>query len=106
MAKVDGEVNLVRLRYIEKVLVLVHVEGHELVADLGRMFSRIHETELFVTHLLSDVGLPLEVDLFRFNSFLPSDLVEALSEQNYEGHDSLVKRRVGLLRDLAKVQGE
>jgi hypothetical protein len=44
--------------------------------------------------------------LFRFNSFLPSNLVQALSEQNYEGHESLVKRRVSLLRDVAKVQGE
>ena len=70
------------------------------------MLSRIHETKLSVAHLLGDVGLPLEVDLFRFNSFLPSDLVETLSEQNNECHDSLVKRRVGLLRDLAKVQGE
>jgi hypothetical protein len=64
MAEVNCEVNLVWLRYIEEILVLVHVEGHKLVTNLRSMLGRIYETELSVAHLLGDVGLPLEVDLF------------------------------------------
>jgi len=46
VAEIDCQVNLVWLGNIEEILVLVHVEGHELITNLRGVFSRIDEAEL------------------------------------------------------------
>ena len=42
MTQIDGEVNLVGLANLEESLVLLHEDGHELVADLWGMLCCIN----------------------------------------------------------------
>ena len=46
VAHVDGQVDLLALDDLKLALVLLHVDGDELVTDLGRMLRRIYQTEL------------------------------------------------------------
>ena len=46
MAHIDGEIDLLALDDFELALVLLHVDGHELVADFRSVFRRVNETKL------------------------------------------------------------
>lgn len=86
--------------------VLVHVDGHKVVADFGRVLCRICEAELVVLGSLRQLGLLFEQHFVALNALLPADFVEALSEENYVGQDSLVEHLVSLARCSVQEEGE
>ena len=106
MAEVDGEVDLVGLADLHQVAVLVHVDGHEVVADLRSVLCGVGKTELVVLRGLRQLGLLLEEDLVALHPLLPADLVEALSEEDDVGEDGLVEHLVGLARRPVQIQRE
>ena len=48
MAHVDGQVDLFTLDDLKLALVLLHIDGDELVADLGCVLSCIDQAELLL----------------------------------------------------------
>ena len=82
MAHIDSEVDLFALYDFEFALVLLHVDGDEFVADLGRMLGGVDEAELILLQLVQVLRLCLLVAL---PPLLPPDLVQALPEKDDKG---------------------
>ena len=91
VAEVDGQVDLVMLGNVVDILLVLHVDSHELIADLGGVFGVVHEAELLGLNVLLQVGVVVKSDSFTFDLLAPSVLVQALSEEDHVGqHDFVV----------------
>jgi len=106
MAKIDSQVDLVRLWDIELVSFVLHVDSNELIADLWCMFSVVHKAELFSLHLSAKIFIFLDLDALRFNLLLPTDFVQALSEKDHVHEDYLVKVFIDLLWEPVQVESK
>ena len=76
MAKVDGQVDLVMLRDVKDVLLVLHVNCYELIADLWSMLGIIHRTEEFSLDILLELHVCLKFDAFTLDLLAPSVLVD------------------------------
>ena len=70
------------------------------------MFSVVDQAELLVVSLLLQVRLLLQLDPFGLYFLFPTNLVEALSEENGVHEDYAVEGVVYLLRDSEKVESK
>jgi len=52
VAHIDCEVDLLAFDDFKFAFVLLHVDRHELVADLGGVLRRVHQTELLLLQLV------------------------------------------------------
>lgn len=98
VAQVDCEIDLVRLANFHQVTVLVHVHGHEVVADFRSVFGGIGQAELVVLRGFCELWLLFEKDFVALDALLPANLVEALSEEDHVSQDSFVEHLVSLAR--------
>lgn len=85
---------------------VLHVNCHEFIADLWSMLSIVAQTELLSLHLLLHLLVLFNLDAFGFNLLLPSDLIKALSEENYVHKHCFIEAFVHLLRDSEKVKSK
>lgn len=106
VAQVDRQVDAVNAVDVEQLPIVFHVHGHELVADLGGVLSRVREAELGILHLFLDFGVLGDIDLLRLNALGPADVVEALTEENDECQHHAVEGRIRLFADVVQVDGE
>ena len=101
MTHVDSKIDLFTLDDLELALVLLHVDGDKLVADLGSVFRRVDQAELLLLQLVKVLGLCLAVALAPL---LPADFVEAFAEEDDEGEHSPVEGVIYLLADCVEVE--
>lgn len=94
VAHIDRQVDLLALYDFEFALVLLHIDGHEFVADLWRMLCSVYEAELVLFKLIELFGLGL---LITLPSLLPSNFVETLSKEDDEGQHCAIEGIVDLL---------
>lgn len=107
MAEVDGQIDLVRLRYVELTVALVlHVDSHELVADLRSVLGVVGQAELFLLHAVAELGLLVKLDSFTFNLLVPTEFVQALAEKDGVGEDDLIELLVYSLGDPEQVESK
>ena len=90
----------------ENRLLVLHVDGHQLVADLRCMLGVVHEAELLVGYLLLQVRPVLQLDAFAFNLLAPTVLVQAFAEENHVSEDNTVVGEVDAVAHPVEVQGE
>lgn len=91
VAQVNCQVNLIWFTNLKQALVLLHENGDEFVADFWSVLCRIDKAELLSARHLCYLRMLLQINLLRFYSLLPADLVKALAEVNHEGHNSAVE---------------
>lgn len=73
MAKVDCEINLIRLRYVKlSIPLLLHKYGHKFVADLWRVLCVVCEAKLFGLHFVTELRLLFNLEVFTFNLLGPA----------------------------------
>jgi len=106
VAQVDGQVDLVVLRDVENVLFVLHVHRHELVADLGRVFSVVHQAELLCLDVLLQLGVVVQPDALALNFLAPAVFVQALAEEDHVGQDNLVVSLVDAVAHAVKIKRE
>lgn len=106
MAKVDREVYLVVLRNVDDRLLVLHVNGHKLVADFGRVLCIINQTELLVSNVVFHFWIVLQFDAFTLDLLSPAILVEALAEEDHVGEHSFVVSSVESVAHPVQVKGE
>jgi len=90
MAKVDGKIDLVVLWDVEDVFLVLHVYGHELVANFRCMLGVVHKAELLSFDINFKDWVAFKSDAFAFYFLAPTILVETLSKENNIGQNSLV----------------
>ena len=103
VAHIDSQIDLFTFDDFEFAFVLLHVDSHKFVADLWRVLSCVHQTELVLLELVEFFGLRLLVAL---PPLLPADLVEALAKEDDEGEYCAVECVVNLLAHSVEVEGE
>lgn len=82
---------------------MLHVYSNELIANLRGVFSIVYQAELLGLHFLAKILIFLYLDTLRFNLLLPSDLVQALSEEYHIHKDYLVEVLVDFNGDPVKI---
>jgi len=82
MAKIDGKIYLVMFWNVDDWLLVLHVNGHELVTDLRSMLCIINQTKLFVGYIIFHFWIVFQFDALTLDFLSPAILVEALSEEN------------------------
>ena len=93
VAHVDGEIYLFTLLDLDLILPLFHELCDELVGDLWGMLSCVYQTELLLLQLFHLNW----IKLFIFFKFLPTDFIQALSEEDDKGKNSPIKVILDLL---------
>ena len=107
VAEVDGQIDLVGLRYVELTVALVlHVDSHELVADLRSVLRVVGQAELFLLHAVAELGLLVKLDSFTFNLLVPAELVQALAEKDGVGQDDLIELLIDSLGYSKQVESK
>ena len=104
MAEVDGQINLVVLWDVKDVLLVLHVNCHELVADLRGMLGVVHRAEQLSLDVLLEFHVRLKLDAFALDLLAPSVLVKALSEKDDISEDSAVVILVDPITHPVKVE--
>ena len=106
MAEVDGQINLVVLWDVKDVLLVLHVNCHELVADLRGMLGVVHRAEQLSLDVLLEFHVRLKLDAFALDLLAPSVLVEALSEEDDVGQDNFIVIFIDPIRHSIEIQCE
>lgn len=83
MAKVDGKIYLIVLWNVDDGLLVLHVNGHKLVADLWSMLCIINQTKLLVGNIIFHFWIIFQFDALALDFLTPAILVEALAEENH-----------------------
>ena len=84
VAEVDGQVNLVRPLDLVEMLVLVDIDCDKFVADFRCVLGSVDKAELLVVDGFSQLRLLVQINVLALEAFVPSDLVQALTEENHE----------------------
>ena len=106
MAKVDGQIDLVVLRYLKNGLLVLHVNCDKFIANLGSVLSIVHQAELVRCDLLFQLGVFIESDTLRLNFLAPAVFVEALSEKDHVGEDDPIVAKVNAVTHPVQVKRE
>jgi len=106
VAQVDRQVDLVRLCDLINISILFHIYGHELIADLRRVFSIIHRSKLFGAGSLGKLRIIVNIAILTLNKLLPSNIIEALAEEDDISQQDLVEHLIDLTRSPEKVERE
>lgn len=106
MAEVDGQVDLVVLRYLKNGLLVLHVNCDKLVANLRSVLSIVHQAELVRGDLLFQLGILIESDALGLDLLAPAVLVQALSEKDHVAQHDLVVAVVDAVAHPVKVKRE
>jgi hypothetical protein len=112
VAQVDCQVDLVGFRDLDLVLLVLEVDRHEFVADLWGVLGVVVHAEIAL--LVSDRRIRLlllsvssRVLVVALRLLLPSQLIEALSEENHiRKHGIYVELLFDLLGNSIKVQSK
>ena len=106
MTEVDGQVDLIVLWDVKDVLLVLHVNCHELVANFRSVLRIVDRAEQLSLDILLQLHVGLKLDAFALDLFAPAVLIEALSEENDVGQDDLVVVFVDSIRHSIQIQGE
>lgn len=106
VAEVNSQVDAVHSVDAEYAAVVLHVHSHELVANLGRVLSRVRQTELRGLHFLMNFRVLRKVNLVGLDALGPPNVVQALPEEDHECKHDAEEARVGLQGNLVEVHCE
>lgn len=106
MAKIDGQVDLVVLRDVKDVLLVLHVNSHELVADFWGVLCVIDQTKLLVLDVHLELWIVFQAYALTFDLLAPAILVEALPEEDHVGQHNFVVELVYSDAHAVQVQGK
>ena len=89
VAEVDGKVDLVVFGDVQHALLVLHVHGHELVADLRRVLGVVDQAKLLVLDVSLQLRIVFESDAFTLDLLAPPVLVQAFPEEDHVSHYEL-----------------
>jgi hypothetical protein len=106
MAEVDRQIYLVWLRYLELILLVLHEDGDELIANLWGVLGVVGEAILLSVHHLLKGRILFRLEALALDFLGPSDFVQAFSEEDGVHDNCFVEDIVDLQRDSVQVIGE
>lgn len=91
---------------VEDRLLVLHVNCHELVADLRSVLCVVHKAERLFGNLLLDLWVFFEFYAFALNLLAPAVFVEALSEEDDVGQHCPIVLLVDSIAHTVQVKRE
>ena len=91
---------------VEDILLVLHVNSDELVADLWGMLRVVHRAEKLPLDVLLQLNIAFQLDAFALDLLAPAVLVQTLPEEDDVGQHSAVVALVDSVAHPVQVEGE